>query len=122
MRKLLLVAHLLKIIVQFLSLFGDVQSIKKAEDRHAKLFLPHRPMSELRKRHAEDFLSSDKTKLAKSYSGAPSPGQSLMGAYPNAINQWPAGYGAQAQTWPPTTQAQAQPWTPGYSQQVDCSF
>ncbi|OMO65000.1 RNA-processing protein, HAT helix [Corchorus capsularis] len=112
------------IFLEFLSLFGDVQSIKKAEDRHAKLFLPHRPMSELRKRHAEDFLSSDKTKLAKSYSGAPSPGQSLMGAYPNAQNQWPAGYGAQPQTWPPTTQtqaqpqAQAQPWAPGYSQQA----
>ncbi|XVF21509.1 hypothetical protein REPUB_Repub12eG0096100 [Reevesia pubescens] len=96
------------IFLEFLSLFGDVQSIKKAEDRHAKLFLPHRPMSELRKRHAEEFLSSDKTKLAKSYSGAPSPGQSLMGAYPNTQNQWPAGYGAQPQTWPPTTQAQAQ--------------
>ncbi|KAK6259905.1 hypothetical protein SCA6_014379 [Theobroma cacao] len=108
------------IFLEFLSLFGDVQSIKRAEDRHAKLFLPHRPMSELRKRHAEDFLSSDKTKLAKSYSGAPSPGQSLMGAYPNAQNQWPAGYAAQPQTWPPTTQAQAQaqPWTPGYSQQA----
>ncbi|XWS31372.1 hypothetical protein CRYUN_Cryun23aG0070600 [Craigia yunnanensis] len=108
------------IFLEFLSLFGDVQSIKKAEDRHAKHFLPHRPMSELRKRHAEDFLSSDKTKLAKSYSGAPSPGQSLMGAYPNAQNQWPAGYGAQPQTCPPTSQAQAQaqPWTPGYSQQA----
>nr|KJB10035.1 hypothetical protein B456_001G181500 [Gossypium raimondii] len=95
-----------------------LESIKRAEDRHAKLFLPHRPMSELRKRHAEEFLSSDKTKLVKSYSGAPSPGQSLMGAYPNAQNQWPAGYGAQPQTWPPTTQAQAQPWTSGYSQQA----
>ncbi|XVF81058.1 hypothetical protein PTKIN_Ptkin15bG0125900 [Pterospermum kingtungense] len=104
------------IFLEFLNLFGDVQSIKRAEDRHAKLFLPHRPMSELRKRHAGDFLSSDKTKLAKSYSGAPSPGHSLMGAYPNAQNQWPAGYGAQPQTWPPVTQAQ--PWTPGYSQQA----
>ncbi|XP_022771327.1 uncharacterized protein LOC111314339 isoform X8 [Durio zibethinus] len=108
------------IFLEFLSLFGDVQSIKRAEDRQAKLFLPHRSMSELRKRHAEDFLSSDKTKLAKSYSGAPSPGQSLMGAYPNALNQWPAGYGAQPQIWPPTSQvqAQAQPWTTGYSQQA----
>ncbi|XP_022728463.1 pre-mRNA-processing factor 39-like isoform X3 [Durio zibethinus] len=104
------------IFLEFLNLFGDVQSIKKAEDRHAKLFLAHRPMSELRKRHAEDFLASEKTKLAKSYSGAPSPGQSLMGAYPNAQNQWPAGYSAQPQTWPSTTQAQ--PWTPGYSQQA----
>ncbi|KAE8660399.1 cysteine-rich repeat secretory protein 3-like isoform X1 [Hibiscus syriacus] len=112
------------IFLEFLNLFGDVQSIKKAEDRHAKLFLPRRPMSELRKRHAEEFLSSDKTKLAKSYTGAPSLGQSLMGAYPNAQNQWPGGYGAQPQTWPPTTQAQtqtqpqAQTWNSGYSQQA----
>ncbi|KAB2075453.1 hypothetical protein ES319_A07G222100v1 [Gossypium barbadense] len=109
------------IFLEFLGLFGDVQSIKRAEDRHAKLFLPRRPISELRKRQAEDFSSSDKTKLAKSYSGAPSPGQSLLGIYPNAQNQWQAGYGAQPQTWPPTTQspaqAQAQPWTPGYGQQ-----
>lgn len=106
--------------MQFLGLFGDVQSIKRAEDRHAKLFLPRRPISELRKRQAEDFSSSDKTKLAKSYSGAPSSGQSLLGIYPNAQNQWQGGYGAQPQTWPPTTQspAQAQPWTPGYCQQV----
>ncbi|XP_039046240.1 pre-mRNA-processing factor 39-like [Hibiscus syriacus] len=116
------------IFLEFLNLFGDVQSIKKAEDRHAKLFLPHRLMSELRKRHAEDFLSSDKTKLAKAYSGAPSPGQSLMGNYPNAQNQWPGGYGSQPQTWPPTTQAptqaqpQAQPWNSGYNQQVDCTY
>ncbi|MBA0549291.1 hypothetical protein Golob_020328 [Gossypium lobatum] len=107
------------IFLEFLGLFGDVQSIKRAEDRHAKLFLPRRPISELRKRRAEDFSSSDKTKLAKFYSGAPSPGQSLLGIYPNAQNQWQAGYGAQPQTWPPTTQspAQAQPWTSGYSQQ-----
>ncbi|GMJ09042.1 hypothetical protein like AT1G04080 [Hibiscus trionum] len=104
------------IFLEFLSLFGDAQSIKKAEDRHAKLFLPNRPMSNLRKRHAEDFMSSDKTKLAKSYSSDPSSGQSLVSAYPNAQNQWPAGYGAQPQTWPPTTQAQT--WTPGYGQQA----
>ncbi|GLU07813.1 hypothetical protein SLE2022_247590 [Rubroshorea leprosula] len=102
------------IFLEFLGFFGDVQSIKKAEDRHAKLFLPHRPISELRKRHAEDFLTSDKTKLAKSYPGAPSAAQSLMGSYPNTQNQWPAGYGVQPQTWPSTTQAQQ--WAPGYSQ------
>ncbi|WVZ01416.1 hypothetical protein V8G54_027485 [Vigna mungo] len=49
-------------VSQFLNLFGDVQSIKRAEDMHAKLFLPHRSMSELKKRHAEDFLSSTKLK------------------------------------------------------------
>ena len=105
-------------ILQFLNLFGDVQSIKKAEDRHAKLFLPHRSSPELKKRHAEDFLASDKTKLAKSYSGVPSPAQSLMGTYANPQSQWPAGYGAQPQAWPPASQPQGQQWTPGYAQQV----
>ncbi|KAE8692172.1 ras GTPase-activating protein-binding protein 2-like [Hibiscus syriacus] len=42
--------------------------------------------------------------------------ESLMSAYPNAQNQWPAGYGAQPQNWPPTTQAQT--WTHGYGQQA----
>ncbi|KAI9181127.1 hypothetical protein LWI28_011751 [Acer negundo] len=37
------------IFLEFLGLFGDTQSIKKAEDRHAKFFLPHRSMSELKK-------------------------------------------------------------------------
>ncbi|XP_023879805.1 pre-mRNA-processing factor 39-1 isoform X3 [Quercus suber] len=104
------------IFLEFLNVFGDVQSIKKAEDRHAKLFLPHRSTSELKKRHAEDYLASDKAKIAKSYS-VPSPAQSLMGAYPSAQNQWTAGYGVQPQTWPPVTQAQGQQWAPGYTQQ-----
>ena len=114
-------SHVLKWNFQFLNVFGDVQSIKKAEDRHAKLFLPHRSTSELKKRHAEDYLASDKAKIAKSYS-VPSPAQSLMGAYPSAQNQWTAGYGVQPQTWPPVTQAQGQQWAPGYTQQVDCYF
>ncbi|XP_028758277.1 pre-mRNA-processing factor 39 [Neltuma alba] len=106
--------ELSSIFLEFLNLFGDVQSIKRAEDRHAKLFLPHRSMSELRKRHAEDFLSSDKAKMARSYS-VPSPAQSSMGAYPNAQGQW--AYGVQPQTWPPATQAQGQQWAAGYTQQ-----
>ncbi|XP_024018416.1 pre-mRNA-processing factor 39 isoform X1 [Morus notabilis] len=110
--------ELSSIFLEFLNLFGDAQSIKKAEDRHAKLFLPHRSTSELKKRHAEDFLASDKTKLAKSYSGVPSPVQSLMGTYPNTQNQWAAGYGAQPQAWPPAMQAQGQQWAPGYTQQA----
>ncbi|KAI4349342.1 hypothetical protein L6164_009941 [Bauhinia variegata] len=105
------------IYLEFLNIFGDVQSIKKAEGRHAKLFLPHRSTSELRKRHTEDFLASDKTKMSKSYSGL-SPAQSLMGAYPNAQNQWAASYGVQPQAWPPVTQAQGQQWTTGYTQQA----
>lgn len=109
----------LEMILQFINLFGDAQSIKKAEDRHAKLFLPHRSSMSEKKRQAEDFLSSDKVKMAKSYSGVPSPAQSIMGAYPSAQSQWPAGYGVQPQAWPPATQAtQGQQWTPGYTQQV----
>ncbi|XP_027349707.1 pre-mRNA-processing factor 39 isoform X3 [Abrus precatorius] len=104
------------IFLEFLNLFGDVQSIKRAEDRHAKLFLPHRSMSELKKRHAEDFLASDKTKVPRNYS-VQSPAQSLMGAYPNAQNQW-TNYGVQPQSWPPVTQAQGQQWTAGYTQQA----
>lgn len=103
-------------IFQFLNLFGDVQSIKRAEDRHAKLFLPHRSMTELKKRHAEDFLTSDKVKVSRTYS-VQSPAQSVIGAYPNAQNQW-TNYGVQPQTWPPVTQAQGQQWTAGYTQQV----
>ncbi|XP_004493823.1 pre-mRNA-processing factor 39-1 isoform X1 [Cicer arietinum] len=108
--------ELSSIFLEFLNLFGDVQSIKRGEDRHAKLFLPHRSMSELKKRHAEDFLASDKTKVPRAYS-AQSPAQSLMGAYPNAPNQW-TNYGAQPQTWPAATQAQAQQWPAGYTQQA----
>lgn len=103
---------------QFLSLFGDAQSIKKGEDRHAKLFLHHRNTSELKKRHAEDYLASDKTKQVKSYSGVPSTAQSVMGAYPSAQNQWATGYGLQPQAWPQAPQA-GQQWNPGYTQQVE---
>ncbi|XP_050366846.1 pre-mRNA-processing factor 39-1 [Argentina anserina] len=107
------------IYLEFLNLFGEAQSIKKAEDRHAKLFSLHRSStSELKKRQAEDYLSSDKAKMAKSYSGVPSPAQSIMGAYPNVQNQWAAGYGVQPQAWPQATQAQGQQWTPGYTQQA----
>ncbi|KAH7577721.1 hypothetical protein JRO89_XS01G0289400 [Xanthoceras sorbifolium] len=108
------------IFLEFLGLFGDVQSIKKAEDRHAKFFLPHRSTSELKKRHAEDFLASERAKMAKSYSGAPSPAQSLMGSYPSGQTPYTAGYGGQPQAWPPVTQAQAQaqPWNPAYGQQA----
>lgn len=113
-------SHVLRNDLQFLGLFGDVQSIKKAEDRHAKFFLPHRSMSELKKRHAEDFLASERAKMAKSYSGVPSSTQSLMGTYPSGQTPYPAGYGGQPQVWPPVTQAQTQQWNPGYGQQVDC--
>ncbi|XP_074334416.1 pre-mRNA-processing factor 39-1 isoform X2 [Apium graveolens] len=106
------------IFLEFLDNFGDAHSVKKAEDRHAKLFLVQKNASESKKRHADDILQSEKTKLAKSgvYSSSPS----VIGAYHSAQNQWPAGYGAQPQAWPQVTQAQpqAQNWaTPAYTQQ-----
>ncbi|KAJ4954533.1 hypothetical protein NE237_011316 [Protea cynaroides] len=105
------------IFLEFLDLFGNEESNKKAEDRHAKLFLRHRNTSELRKRHAEDFLASDRAKLAKSYAGVPSTTQSVMGAYPTAQSQWTTGYGLQPQSWSQASQAGHQ-WNPGYAQQA----
>ncbi|XP_059626092.1 pre-mRNA-processing factor 39-1 [Cornus florida] len=110
--------ELSSIFLEFLDLFGDAQSIKKADDRHAKLFLHHKSTLESKKRQAEDTLVSDKTKLAKSYSGVPSSAPSVMGAYPSAQNQWAAGYALQPQAWPQVTQAQGQQWNPGYAQQA----
>ncbi|KAI7983664.1 Pre-mRNA-processing factor 39 [Camellia lanceoleosa] len=113
--------ELSSIFLEFLDLFGDAQSIKKADDRHAKLFLHHKSTSESKKRNAEDILVSDKTKVAKSYSGVPTSAPSVMGAYPSVQNQWAAGYGLQPQAWPQatqTTQAQGQQWNPGYTQQA----
>lgn len=108
--------ELSSIYVEFLDNFGDAQSVKKAEDRHAKLFLVQKNTSESKKRHADDILQSEKTKLAKSGVYASSP--SVIGAYQSTQNQWPAGYGAQPQAWPQATQAQAQNWTtPAYTQQ-----
>ena len=107
---------------QFLGIFRDAQSIKKAADRHAKFFLPHSSKSELKKSDAEDYLSSDRAKIAKPYSDATSPPQSLMGAYTSTQNQWTAGYGLLPHAWPPATQVQTQQWTPGFNQQVDYLF
>ncbi|KAJ8534631.1 hypothetical protein K7X08_016359 [Anisodus acutangulus] len=107
--------ELSSILLEFLDLFGDAPSIKKADDRHAKLFLHHKTASDS-KRQAEDYIVSEKTKLAKSAVAATNP--SVAGAYPGAQNQWPAGYGVQGQTWPQATQAQSQQWNPGYSQQA----
>ncbi|CAN8306311.1 unnamed protein product [Cochlearia groenlandica] len=107
------------IYIEFLGLFGDVKSIKKAEDQHAKLFSPHRSTPDLKKRSAEDFLSSDRTKMAKTNSGTP-PAQPVSNAYPIAQTQWTSGYTGQPQAWPPAQAAPAQPqqWNPAYGQQA----
>ncbi|KMT05743.1 hypothetical protein BVRB_7g166710 isoform C [Beta vulgaris subsp. vulgaris] len=107
--------ELSSIYLEFLGLFGDVQSIKKAKDRHARLFLRHRRPSESRKRNADDLLTSDKAKIAKSYSGVPSTPPS---AYPNAQHQWASGYGSQTQPWPQATQTTGQAYNPAYAQQT----
>ncbi|XP_047319841.1 pre-mRNA-processing factor 39-2-like isoform X2 [Impatiens glandulifera] len=109
--------ELSSIFLEFLDLFGHAQSIKRAEDRHAKLFL--HISSESRKRQAEDFLASDRSKLAKAYTGNSSPVPAVAGPYPTtAQTQWPAGYAPQAQVWPQGTPAQGQQWNPGYTQQA----
>lgn len=69
----------------------------------------------LKKRQGED-LSSDKSKLTKSDPAAATSAQTVMGAYPSAPNQWPAGYAVQPQAWPPVAQAPVQQWNPSYTQ------
>ncbi|KAH9610318.1 hypothetical protein KSS87_008671 [Heliosperma pusillum] len=105
------------IYLEFLDLFGDIKTIKKAKDRHVRLFSRHRSSSESRKRHADDFLSSDKAKLAKSYVEVPSTATPGGVAYPATQNQWPSGYAAQPQSWPQGAQAQGQPYNATYPQQ-----
>ncbi|XP_051118634.1 pre-mRNA-processing factor 39-1-like isoform X2 [Andrographis paniculata] len=106
--------ELSSIFLEFLDLFGEVQSLKKADYRHAKLFLRNKSTAASKKRHVEDYLTSDRSKLTKSVSSTTTP--SVMGAYTQ--NQWAAGYGVQPQAWPQPSQAQAQQWGPGYTQQA----
>ncbi|GER29661.1 pre-mRNA-processing factor [Striga asiatica] len=97
--------ELSNIFLEFLDLFGDAQTIMKADNRHAKLFLHRKSTSESKKRHADEYLASDRMKLAKSVIPTPA---SVMGAFPNMQNQWgAAGYGAQAQQWNPAYAQQA---------------
>jgi len=103
-------------MLQYLDLFGDAKSIKKADVRHAKLFLPHKSSLESKKRQLEGYLVSDRAKLAKT--GVVSSASSVTGTYQGMQNQWPAGHSVQPQSWPQATQAQAQQWPAGYTQQV----
>ncbi|PWA80322.1 tetratricopeptide repeat (TPR)-like superfamily protein [Artemisia annua] len=107
--------ELSSIFLEFLDLFGDTQTIKKADNRHLKLFLHHKTASESKKRQMDGYLVSDRAKLAKT--GAISPAAPT--AYQGTQNQWPAGYGVQpqTQTWPQATQAQGQQWPATYTQQ-----
>uniref|UniRef100_A0A1D1Y9D8 Pre-mRNA-processing factor 39 n=1 Tax=Anthurium amnicola TaxID=1678845 RepID=A0A1D1Y9D8_9ARAE len=106
------------IYLEFLDLFGDAQSIKMADTRHCMFFLRHKSTSISRKRHAEDYLDNEKSKLAKTYMSS---SQSVMGAYPNAQNQWPAGYGNKPATWPQAPPTQGQQWGSAYAPQAGYS-
>ncbi|XP_042417525.1 pre-mRNA-processing factor 39-like isoform X3 [Zingiber officinale] len=99
------------IFLEFLDLFGDAQSIKKASNRHALLFLRQKGLMISKKRHSEDFLASDNAKMVKNFH---EPGLSMLGAYPNVQSQWPASYGQATPAWPTATQPQTQ-WNPGYA-------
>ncbi|XP_076942768.1 pre-mRNA-processing factor 39-1-like [Bidens hawaiensis] len=105
--------ELSSIFLEFLDLFGDTQTIKKADNRHAKLFLHHKNALETKKRNMDSYLVSDIAKLAKTGGVSPAPS-----AYPGTQNQWPTGYGVQAQAWPQATQAQGQQWPAAYNQQA----
>ncbi|KAL8259014.1 hypothetical protein R6Q59_026967 [Mikania micrantha] len=105
--------ELSSIFLEFLDLFGDTQTIKKADNRHIKLFVHHKNALESKKRHMDSYLVSDRAKLAKIGSVSPAPS-----GYPGTQNQWPAGYGVQAQSWPQATQAQGQQWPATYTQQA----
>ncbi|XP_071717760.1 pre-mRNA-processing factor 39-1 [Rutidosis leptorrhynchoides] len=103
--------ELSSIFLEFLDLFGNAQIIKKADNRHAKLFIHHKSVSESKKRHMDGYLVSDRAKVAKTGAVSPAPL-----AYQGTQNQWPAGYGVQPQTWPQATQAQGQQWPAAYTQ------
>ncbi|KAK4762621.1 hypothetical protein SAY86_008389 [Trapa natans] len=107
--------ELSSIFLEFLDMVGDSSFVKKAYDRHLKIFINNRRSSVLRKRHGED-LYSDKSKLAKSDPSAITSAQTAMGAYPSAPNQWTASYAIQPQSWPPVVQAPVQQWNPSYTQ------
>lgn len=104
-------------MLQFLDLFGDDKSIKKADTRHAKLFYRHKSSLVSKKRQADDFLTADNMKVSRTNIDAGPSSQSVAGAYPNVQNQWTAGY-AQRAPWSQGSQAQGQQWNPSYGPQV----
>ncbi|WVZ55947.1 hypothetical protein U9M48_006544 [Paspalum notatum var. saurae] len=92
------------IFLEFLDLFGDAKSIKKALTRHTTLFSCKRSILPSKKRKADDAIVSDRDKLAKT--GAT---QSVTGTDPNAPNP---------PVWPATSEASGQQWGASYAQQA----
>jgi pre-mRNA-processing factor 39 len=84
------------IFLEFLDLFGDAKSIKKALTRHTGLFSSKRSILTTKKRKADDYMVSDRDKMAKTGVAHP-----VMGTDPNAPNPpvWPATSGASGQQW-----------------------
>jgi pre-mRNA-processing factor 39 len=90
--------------MQFLDLFGDAKSIKKALTRHTALFSCKRSILPSKKRKADGAIMSDRDKLAKTGGTQP-----VMGTDPNAPNP---------PVWPATSEASGQQWGAGYAPQV----
>ncbi|XP_066398056.1 pre-mRNA-processing factor 39-1-like isoform X2 [Miscanthus floridulus] len=92
------------IFLEFLDLFGDAKSIKKALTRHTTLFSCKRSILPSKKRKGDDAVVSDRDKFAKT--GAT---QSATGTDPNASNP---------PVWPATSEASGQQWGASYAQQA----
>ncbi|KAF8717970.1 hypothetical protein HU200_025435 [Digitaria exilis] len=92
------------IFLEFLDLFGDAKSIRKALTRHTTLFSCKRSILPSKKRKADDAIVSDREKLAKTGGTQP-----VMGTDPNAPNP---------PVWPATSEASGQQWGTGYAPQA----
>ncbi|OEL33725.1 Pre-mRNA-processing factor 39 [Dichanthelium oligosanthes] len=90
--------------LQFLDLFGDAKSMKKALTRHTTLFSCKRSILPSKKRKADDAIVSDRDKLAKTGGTQP-----VMGTDPNAPNP---------PVWPATSEASGQQWGAAYPPQA----
>eukprot|EP00245_Coleochaete_scutata_P003699 TRINITY_DN1553_c0_g1_i1.p1 TRINITY_DN1553_c0_g1~~TRINITY_DN1553_c0_g1_i1.p1 ORF type:complete len:476 (+),score=99.58 TRINITY_DN1553_c0_g1_i1:714-2141(+) len=117
--------------LQFLELFGSIESLRKAEASHSALFPKRKQVTESKKRSAPDNSASDRTKVQKTVSSSPvaqAPAQAASGVqnYTNGQGQWGGGYqtpygGPPAQGgWqgPPVQQAPPQQWGAGYGAQA----
>jgi pre-mRNA-processing factor 39 len=92
------------IFLEFLDLFGDAKSIKKALTRHTTLFSCKRSILPSKKRKADDAIVSDRDKLAKTGGTQP-----VTGTDPNASNP---------PVWPATSEASGQQWGAAYAPQA----
>ncbi|ONL94523.1 Tetratricopeptide repeat (TPR)-like superfamily protein, partial [Zea mays] len=92
------------IFLEFLDLFGDAKSIRKASTRHTTLFSCKRSILPSKKRKADDAVVSDRDKFAKTGSV-----QSATGTDPNASNP---------PVWPATSETSGHQWGASYAQQA----